>query len=176
MKQTLSARITRTLTRHRRLIQAIAGAGLYLAASLAGVPLLWILLGASVLGILTGKVFCRWLCPIGFLMEYMMGMSKDTRFQQLYQYHKLGCPIAWVTGFLNRLSLLTIRHSSTTCTSCGACDRACYLSTLEPAKYSLFRKGKDSPADAYACSRCLACVQACPNQSLALGQRTGGRQ
>jgi polyferredoxin len=45
-----------------------------------------------------GKVFCRWVCPLGLMMEFMMGMSPDGKIKGMYQYHKIGCPIAWISS------------------------------------------------------------------------------
>ena len=90
----------------------------------------------------------------------------------MYQYHKLGCPIAWASGALNKVSLFKVRIDESSCSRCGLCDKACYLSTLEPARFSLFRKDKERPADAYACSKCLACVSACPTGSLSYTSKT----
>ncbi|MFA6504525.1 MAG: 4Fe-4S binding protein [Treponemataceae bacterium] len=127
----------------------------------------WVLAAGAATGILFGKVFCRWMCPLGFVMETITGMGdKNAKFQQLYQYHKLGCPIAWASGFLNKYSLFKIRLNKTECKDCGVCDSACYLSTLEPARYSLFQADKERPGEAFACSKCLACVSACPSASL----------
>lgn len=35
-------------------------------------------------------------------MELIMSVSPDGKFRQMYQYHKVGCPIAWISGLLNR--------------------------------------------------------------------------
>ncbi|MBN2013367.1 4Fe-4S binding protein [candidate division KSB1 bacterium] len=69
------------------------------------ISLWWIVAAGSLFGIFWGKVFCRWMCPIGIMMELMMKMSADTSLQSMYQYHKLGCPIARISGLLNRISL-----------------------------------------------------------------------
>jgi polyferredoxin len=159
--------MTRFLVGNRRLIQGLIGLAVYAAMSFLGIGLVWIL-GIGILsGIIFGKVFCRWACPIGFIMEIITGMGgPGGKFQGMYQYHKLGCPIAWVSGFLNKYSVFRIKFDASTCTKCGVCDSACYLSTLEPAQFSLFKKNKERPGDAYACSKCLSCVTACPSGSL----------
>lgn len=134
-----------------------------------------ILIGGSALGIVFGKVFCRWACPMGFLMELMSGATGDQKAKALYQYHKLGCPIAWISGFLNRLSLLTVKHRIIKeCKECGICDKSCYVSTLNK-KYSLYKPELKYPADSFTCSRCLACVDSCPTGRLTFGVRTKTR-
>lgn len=95
-----------------------------------------------------------------------MGINANMKLKQMYQYHKIGCPIAWMQGALNRVSLLKIKLNENTCKSCGFCDKQCYIATLEPEKYSLYKVGKKRPGVAYACSKCLSCVSACPNGSL----------
>ena len=80
--------------------------------------------------------------------------------------HKLGCPIAWISGALNKYSFFKVRLDESACSGCGLCDSACYLSALEPTRYSLFEEGMERPDEAFACSKCLACVTACPKGSL----------
>jgi len=133
-----------------------------IAAALGSGLLSWTLgapgsihVGAS--GVIFGKAFFRWVCPIGFIMEIVTGLGgPDSTFQGMYQYHKLGCPIAWISGVLNKFSLFKVRMDASACSKCGLCDKSCYLATLEPTTYSLFKKDKERPGDVYACSRCLA--------------------
>lgn len=123
----------------------------------------------SAIGIIWGKVFCRWMCPMGFIMELLSGAaSKDDKAKSLYMYHKLGCPIAWISGILNKVSLFTVGHRvSKECKECGICDNVCYVSTLNN-KYSLYKNDKKNPANSYTCSRCLECVDSCPTGRLAI--------
>jgi len=158
-------RLTIFLSKRRRWIQGAAGIGLYALNVLADLSLGWILLIGVAFGVVFGKAFCRWVCPIGFIMELLTSKGDD-RLRSMYQYHKMGCPIAWVSGALNRFSLLRLRRSAATCTSCGLCDKACYMPALDPERFSFFNIDKQRPGDAYACSRCLFCVSACPNGSL----------
>lgn len=154
----------------RFFILAALGALLYYFMSVHHLSLWWILAGGAVTGVLFGKVFCRWICPMGIIMEIFMGMSGDKN-AALMQYHKLGCPIAWVSGWLNKYSLFSINRNSSTCTSCGLCDKSCYISSIEPENFSLFRNSRKSSGQSYTCSRCLQCVAACPNGSLSFGLR-----
>ena len=95
-----------------------------------------------------------------------MKMSPDDSLKGMYQYHKLGCPIAWVSGALNRISLFKISLNKDTCKNCGLCDKACYMPSIDKQKFSLYKPEKNNPAEAYSCSKCLKCVEQCPNGSL----------
>lgn len=130
--------------------------------------LLTIFIAGSVLGILFGKVFCRWVCPIGFFMEILFRGDSGSRARQMYQYHKVGCPIAWVSGFLNKYSLFKIKRDKDSCTSCGLCDKSCYIASLN-SDFSLHRKNKEFPGYSFNCSKCMECVTACPQGSLTFG-------
>lgn len=130
-----------------------------------------IIIIGSLLGFVLGKVFCRWMCPMGLLMEAITGATGEEKAKSLYMYHKLGCPIAWVSGLLNHISLMTIKHRVTKeCKECGLCDKACYI-TLFNKKYSLYQKDKQNPADSYTCSRCLECIASCPTGRLSVQLR-----
>jgi polyferredoxin len=166
MARTTNA-VTRFFVEQRRWIQGVLGIGVYALMSTLGVGLWWILATGAITGIIFGKVFCRWACPIGFIMEIVTGLGgPESKFQGMYQYHKIGCPIAWISGALNKYSLFKVRSDKAACTSCGLCDKACYLATLEPATYSLFKNNKERPGEAHACSKCLVCITACPTGSL----------
>lgn len=157
---------TKFIVSKRIFILALLGGLTYIASSYLGISLLYIILFGIFTGVIFGKVFCRWMCPIGFFMEMIMGGGAKSQFSNMYQYHKLGCPIAWASGFLNKWSVFKIKINTDTCKNCGICDKECYISTLEPAKYSLYKKGKINPGASYSCSKCLKCVAACPNGSL----------
>jgi polyferredoxin len=156
----------RILVDKRIIVLAVLGVSLYIAISFFNISLWYVLLAGTVLGAVFGKVFCRWGCPIGLIMEMVMSLSKDGKLRQMYQYHKMGCPIAWISGWLNRYSLFRIRINQDTCSKCGVCDAKCYIVAMEPSKYSLYKPSKEAPGDSYACSKCLVCVTACPNGSL----------
>lgn len=159
-------KLPKLLISKRIIILAILGGLTYLAKSYFNISLWYIILFGISTGVIFGKVFCRWMCPIGFLMEMMMGGGAKSQFSNMYQYHKMGCPIAWVSGVLNKWSFFKIKLNTETCKNCGVCDKECYISTLEPAKFSLYKGGKTNPATSYSCSKCLKCVAACPNGSL----------
>lgn len=157
LKAIISARI---------IFLAILGGLLYAAISHYQISLWYILAAGSIAGIIFGKVFCRWICPVGLIMELIMRFASDNKFRQMYQYHKLGCPIAWISGFLNRISLFKIRFNAETCSECGVCDSKCYIVAMDKGKFSLFKESKQDPGLNYSCSKCLECVAACPNGSL----------
>lgn len=166
MRKTLFSRVVSA----RRWIHGAVALGTYALVSLLGISLWWVLAAGSLMGIVFGKVFCRWICPLGFVMEAVTGAAgADSKFRNMYQYHKLGCPIAWASGALNRYSFFRIKRKADTCTDCGLCDKACYMAALDEKKYSLYREGLDRPGNAFACSRCLACVASCPTKSLSYG-------
>jgi len=85
------------------IILAVAGISLYLAISYLHISLWWILLAGIVTGLIFGKVFCRWVCPMGLIMELLMGMSPEGKIKQMYMYHKVGCPIAWISEVFHRV-------------------------------------------------------------------------
>jgi polyferredoxin len=86
----------------RIVILSLLGGTLYYAVSQYHISLWYVLLAGVLLGAIFGKVFCRWVCPLGLIMEFLMGMNKDSKIRAMYQYHKIGCPIAWISGWLNR--------------------------------------------------------------------------
>lgn len=150
---------------NRRRIQALIG-GIVAVLVLIFKVSLWYVLAAGILaGVIFGKVFCRWMCPIGFIMELTLGSDSDAKHQQLYNYHKLGCPIAWISGFLNQLSLFKIKRDKSKCVDCGKCDKVCYIASLNH-DYSIYKESKKSPGLHYSCSKCLVCVESCPTKSL----------
>ena len=158
--------MVKRLAKYRRSFQYLFG-GITLYLFLAHPKGILIILGVGIiLGALLGKVFCKWMCPIGLMMEFMTkNMSSEQTKVQMYNYYKLGCPVAWIQGFLNKFSLFKIRRNKSTCTSCGLCDKACYISSINP-EMSLYKTDKKDSSTAYSCSKCMACVTACPNNSL----------
>ena len=148
------------------IILVILGVALYSGVSRFHLSLWYVLAGGVLLGAIFGKVFCRWICPMGLIMELIMSLSPGGKAKQMYQYHKIGCPIAWISGFLNRVSLFKIKLKTESCKSCGVCDKQCYIVGMKPEKYSLYKTAMSTPSESYTCSKCLKCVAACPNGSL----------
>ncbi|MBN2803544.1 MAG: 4Fe-4S dicluster domain-containing protein, partial [Deltaproteobacteria bacterium] len=79
----------------------------------------------------------------------------------------LGCPIAWISGFLNKVSFLKIKLKEDSCTSCGKCDNVCYITTHNES-HSLHKGGLLNSSSHYSCSRCMDCVETCPTGALSL--------
>ena len=159
--------ILNLVSKRRRIVQIGFAALVWLALSSGWITLGWLILAGGLLGVVLGKFFCRWMCPIGLMMDLMMEAGPDSQ-RNLYMYYKLGCPIAWISGFLNRFSLLRIRRRPESCVDCGLCDKACYVAAMD-GEASLFKPGRRNASTFYACSRCLACVEACPTHALDLG-------
>lgn len=149
----------------RRSVQVALAVLVFVLVAYFNVSLLYVILFGSLLGLVFGKFFCRWMCPVGLFMEFLMSLNKENRNTQLYSYYKLGCPIAWVSGFLNKFSLFKVKRENSSCISCGKCDKACYIASLNE-NYSLFKKNKANPSQHYSCSKCLECVKECPTGSL----------
>ena len=158
--------VLKFLVNSRMIILSVLGVSLYLAISEYHISLWYILAAGTVTGVIFGKVFCRWVCPMGLIMEILMGLSPDGKIRQMYQYHKVGCPIAWISGYLNKYSIFRIKLNEDTCKNCGICDKKCYIVAMEPLKYSLYKPVLEKPGSSYTCSKCLECVASCPNGSL----------
>lgn len=159
-------KIITILAKNRSIIQVIMGVAIYFTISYLQISLWWVLGFGSAIGIIWGKVFCRWMCPMGIIMEFIMKLSPDDSLKNMYQYHKIGCPIAWISGLLNKLSFYKIKLNSDTCKSCGLCDKACYMPSIDNQKFSLYKPNMVNPAENFSCSKCLQCVAECPNGSL----------
>ncbi|HNW34788.1 MAG TPA: 4Fe-4S binding protein, partial [Candidatus Ozemobacteraceae bacterium] len=97
----------------------MAGSGAEIAGQIA---LTLALLLAMVL--ISGRFFCRVLCPLGGL---------------------------W--GLFNKISLVGIEHRRSSCTGCGACEKACPMGVSRD--FSGF-------VDTSSCMSCGRCIPACP--------------
>lgn len=148
-------------------IQIVLGLIVFVALNVFNVPLMWVLGIGIGISVIAGKVFCRWACPIGLVMGFMFSKGGDEA-QSLYMYHKVGCPIAWAGGLLNRFSPFRIKRNKESCIDCGLCDKACYIPRFNEGA-SIYKAGAVRPTESYTCSRCLKCVESCPNGSLSFG-------
>lgn len=158
--------IVKFLAQRRFPIQIVLGVGIYLGMSYFQISLWWLLGVGTLLGIFWGKVFCRWMCPVGIMMEMMMKAGGNSSLRNMYQYHKIGCPIAWISGLLNKISIFQITKNEDTCKNCGLCDKACYMPAIDKEQFSLYKPQMSNPAQNFSCSKCLMCVESCPNGSL----------
>lgn len=159
-------KLVKFLAGKRFYIQVVFGIAIYIAVSYYHISFWWLLGAGAFFGIIWGKIFCRWMCPIGIIMELVMKMNLDDSFKNMYQYHKIGCPIAWISGLLNKISIFQITINDDTCKNCGVCDKACYIPTIDKQKFSLYKSKMRNPAQNFSCSKCLKCVEKCPNGSL----------
>lgn len=159
----------------RRVVQVAVGAALWFAVAGGHTTLTVVIVAGSLAGVVLGKFFCRWMCPLGAIMETLLGMDDpDGRHRALYGYFKIGCPISWAQGLLNKVSLWRVRVDPAQCTHCNRCDKACYVAQLAPG-HSLHAGEKTNASTHFSCSRCLQCVGACPTGALSLGlARIGG--
>ncbi len=157
------------LINRRRAIQFAVGAALWWAIVHYHLSLWWVIAGALAAGLILGKFFCRWMCPMGAMMEIMTGLSgPDSAHQRYYSYFKLGCPISWGGGLLNKLSLFRVKLDPERCRHCSRCDEACYVAHFAEER-SLHQPGQLNASTHYSCSRCLRCVEACPAGALTVG-------
>ncbi len=159
-------KIVTYLAENRGVIQIVLGIALYYAIHNYQISLWWVVGFGSAIGIIWGKVFCRWMCPLGIMMEFIMKISPNDSLKNMYQYHKIGCPIAWISGLLNKVSFYKIQLNIDSCKDCGLCDNACYMTIIDKQKFSLYKPNMINPAENYSCSKCLSCVAKCPNGSL----------
>lgn len=155
----------KNIVQNRRVIHGIISAIVIGAVMFLNVGIGIVFAISMVTGVIFGKVFCRWICPLGFIMESMMGSDRDTKNIQMYNYHKVGCPIAWVNGFMNKFSIFKIKRDADKCIDCGICDKACYIATFNK-ECSIYDEKKQNAPSQYSCSKCLACVEKCPTGSL----------
>jgi polyferredoxin len=153
------------LIRNRAIVHAFFAAAVYALVSYFEISLIQLLLGSIILGTIFGKVFCQWLCPVGVLMGLFTKKTMNDEQRMMYKHKKLGCPIAWITGFLNKHSLFKIKVNPDTCIACGTCDESCYISKVDD-NFSLYDPKKDNSNDHYNCGKCMTCIEQCPTDSL----------
>lgn len=153
------------MLKFKRPIQIVFSLLVFMIAAYVPNGLLYVLLASVVLGAVFGKIFCKWMCPMGLIKGIMMqNMSEDQQKSHMFNYYKVGCPISWIQGFLNKYSLFKIRKDDA-CISCGKCDKVCYIPTFDQTK-SVYKDKKQKAHEAFNCSKCLKCVETCPVNSL----------
>lgn len=148
-----------------------------------------VIIGSAFLftGFVKVPAFCKFLCPSGTLFGAIPLLSTNTMLQTQIGglfFWKLGillaivllsikvyrpfcqylCPLGAIYGWFNKFSLVQIRWEKESCTSCGACKRACPVN-LSPEEISV------SPE----CIRCGKCVDACPAKCLYFGGKKNGK-
>ena len=171
LKPSTGIKILKKIITKRRIIQATLGVIIYIAVAQYNLPISWVIIGGSAIGILFGKIFCRWMCPMGFIMEMMMGGGDDkSKMSHMYMYFKVGCPIAWISGLLNKISFLKVKLDVNSCISCGKCDSVCYITTHN-STHSLHKGGLLNSSSHYSCSRCMDCIKSCPTGALSFSSK-----
>ncbi len=168
-RRTRQNTLLKRLINRRRAVQAGLGIATWFVVTRYGLSLWWVFFAAIASGLVLGKYFCRWACPMGAIMEIMLGAGgEENKQKSLYSYFKIGCPISWAGGLLNKLSVLRVKVDESKCTHCSVCDKACYVAQLADGR-SLHEGGKVNASTHYSCSRCLGCVKACPSGALSVG-------
>jgi ferredoxin-type protein NapH len=70
------------------------------------------------------------------------------------------CPMGVLLGFLNKISLLSLRKEGKRCTKCGICQRSCPVQVSEV--YEEKTRERIDPSD---CTLCFRCVEMCPEKN-----------
>jgi len=124
--------------------------------------------------------FCKYLCPSGTLAGILLTLSDTSLFSVLGSrfvwklcilscivvlsvcvfrpFCKYLCPLGAIYAPFNRISVLRLHLSESSCVSCGKCAAICDMG-VDPSR---------SPNHT-ECIRCGKCVNACPKQALHLG-------
>ena len=77
-------KIVKFLADKRMIVFSLLSVSVFIAVSQYNLSLWWILIIGIASGVIFGKVFCRWVCPMGLIMEIMMNMSSDGKVRQMY--------------------------------------------------------------------------------------------
>lgn len=124
--------------------------------------------------------FCKWICPSGTLLGGLPLMAVNPELRSVVgglfawkvfilaailaasvfifrPFCRYLCPLGAIYGAMNPVSLCRMWVNRHSCTSCGACQKAC---GLDIAPY----KTPNSPD----CIRCGKCIRACPNDALSI--------
>ena len=73
---------------YRRYVQLFFALLIYAALTYLHIGLGIIFAISLVLGVIFGKVFCKWMCPMGFIMELMTrSMSPEQKQNHMYNYY-----------------------------------------------------------------------------------------
>jgi ferredoxin-type protein NapH len=148
-----------------------------------------------------GRAFCGWLCPLGLLFEIATAMARTPVFSawspiQLLiwgvafapgpelaavgvllaaehlaprAFCRALCPVGALYSLVGRWSPLRVRiDPGAARLACGRCTLRCPMGIRVMEDWTL--AGRSSVADP-ECTRCGACIDACPGAVLALGWR-----
>jgi ferredoxin len=96
----------------------------------------------------SAEIFTTFLVGFIVLLVSLVGSLLYERF-----FCKYLCPAGALLGLLSRISVLNISRNASTCTSCGACDKACMMNVAVATA--------DTVKSA-ECISCNECVNVCP--------------
>lgn len=154
------------MVKYRKNIQFVFAFAIIIGLSYDLISLVTLLIIGTLSGVIFGKVFCKWMCPMGFIMELMKSKMSDEELKvNMYNYYKVGCPISWIQGVTNKFSFFKIKVNKDKCTSCGICDDTCYITSINKEN-SFYKEDSKLPGEAFNCSKCLQCVSVCPSKSI----------
>ena len=97
-----------------------------------------------------GKVFCL---KLFVLFVVIVGAIVDQRF-----FCKYVCPLGFIYGFFNSMSIFRVKHIAEKCNDCKMCTRVCPVG-IDPR----------TQVDTVECIRCLNCAKVCKNQAIIYG-------
>ena len=136
----------------------------------------WLLAALPVLivyGLIRGRAFCGWVCPVNLLLEIVdfarRKLRIDVREMPVPRHAKLWialavlCPLGGFYEALGRFGQVNVKIDPAACIHCDACKHACLSdpAILEPAL-----DGCDAIVRAGDCMACGSCIDACPTRAL----------
>lgn len=127
--------------------------------------------------------FCKYICPSGtvfaalpllaateglrrflglqFVLKLSLALGILLLATPIYRFFcRVLCPLGAIYALLNPLAIYRLRCARESCTSCGACARACRLGLHPQVK-----------ANTPECLHCGDCLSACPQKALVYGLR-----
>lgn len=133
---------------------------------------------------LGAPAFCKYLCPAGTIEAGIPLVATNTQLQAITGFlftWKIAlliitivasiiifrpfcytvCPLGAIYALFNKISLYQINYNKSSCTSCGACVRACKMN-IDITKTTTSAE----------CIRCGDCVNVCPTGALSSGFKT----
>ena len=123
-------------------------------------------------------VFCKWLCPVGTieggLPLTIMQVGLRSQLGVLFTWKlliamfiigvsvfvsrpfcKTMCPLGWMLGIFNKISVLNMDLNKSQCITCGLCEKNCPMD-IDPLQ----------AMKSIECIRCMKCKNICPTQAI----------